>query len=345
MFTHRTMQTLGMVLGLGAAILFSTPSPGAATEPHVKPKPMPTPTTPPVPTPPPPVKPAPAVPELPGPNSLGGTADPVGLIGSAAVIPFWAAPPYISVFELTSLGENPDMHVFFFTASCQRVFSLPFAMTAHDAAIAFSDELFLNFNGVAAFAKSVDNISPIALDSPITLRVHRIDLFTDSIAVVDPIAARHAEDPLRTWNPLRSGASTITVPDPPGGTNKETVLWVVCPRSNVVTDLGGGIPPMPAGPELIRARAYDLDERPLLDFQFTCQCLTKVEARNLHPLFLSEPKYVEFVTYLSDRPIANPPSFVMYREIRVQGAFESFGRAPGMSAATLLSGEPVPLAR
>jgi hypothetical protein len=328
MYMHRTLRALSVGLGLGAAILLGTPSPGAATDP------------------PPVVKPTvPEVPVLPPPNSVGGTADPVGLIAKAAVIPFWAAPPHLSAFELTSLGPNPDMHVFFFSASCQRVFSLPFRMTAHDAAIAFSDELFLSFNGVAAFARSVDDITPIALESAITLRLHRVDLLTDSIAVVDPIGGAHAEDLSRTWNPLRSGASTITFPDPPGGINKETVLWVVCPRNNVVTDLGGGIPPMPAGPDLIRARAYDLDEHPLLDFQFACQCLTKVEARNLHPLFLSEPKFVEFLTYLSPTPIANPPAFVMYREIRVGGVFESFGRAPGMSAATLLSGQPVPLAR
>jgi len=270
------------------------------------------------------------------------TGDPLSLIASAAVIPFWAAGSFITVLELTSLGENPDMHAFFFNAACQRVFSIPFRMSAHDAAIAATDELGLTFNGLVAFTKSVDNITPIALDSPITLRAHRVDFAFDDISVVDPISARVAEDPTRTWNPLRSAATTITFPNNPPFSH--TRWWVVCPGGNIVIDLGGGIPAFPVGANLIRFRAYDLDEHPVFDQQFNCNCLTEIVPGNLNALFNDEARYVEMVTYVAAVPLENPPSFVLYRELRFGpfGGFtgEDFGRAPGMAAATLITGVP-----
>lgn len=275
------------------------------------------------------------------------TGDPLGLIASAAIIPFWAAGSFLTVFELTSLGENPDMHAFFFAANCSRVFSIPFRMSAHDAAIVGSDELHLTFNGLVAFTKSVDNISPIALDHPITLRAHRVDFAFDDVSVVDPISAANAEDLTRTWNPLRSAATTITFPNAPPFT--ATRWWVVCLRNDVAVDLGGGIPPLPAGANLIRFRAYDLDENPVFDQQFNCNCLTEVVPGALNALFNAEARYVEMVTYVADKPIDKPPAFVLYRELRFGpfGGFfgEDFGRAPGMSAATLISGTPFQLAR
>jgi hypothetical protein len=274
------------------------------------------------------------------PAAHAQTADPVGLIASAAIMPFWATGAHLTVFELTSLGENPAMHAFFFDANCRRVFSLPFAMTAHDASIAFSTEFGLNFNGLVAIAGSENNISPSPLEAPITLRGHRVDLVNDALSVIDPIGAVAAEDPTRLWNPLRSGASTVTVPS--------STLWhFVCPQSNshLRADLFG-IPPLPPAPDLIRMRVFDLDENPLLDIQVSCGCLTTVVVDQLHPIFDQDNRYVEMVATLSERPIANAPAFVMYRQVNFDvGGFkaEEFARAPGIGAATLLSGVAVPI--
>jgi hypothetical protein len=280
-------------------------------------------------------------------NCCGGTADPVQLIASAGIQPFWGASPFITIFEITSLGENPGMHVFFFNASCQRVFSIPFRMTAHDVTIADTDELFAKFNGLAVFSKSSNAISAEALESPITLRGHRVDFLFDVINVVDPIQGRHAENLNVTWSPLRSGATTVTFPD--AHPFSSTRWWVVCPQGNLPVDLTSGIPSLPPAPSLIRFRAFDLDENPIFDQQFTCNCLTEVKPGDLNPGFFAAPRFVEMVTYLSETPIANPPAFVLYRQLRFGpiGGFhgEDFGRAPGMSAATILSGEAVQLAR
>jgi hypothetical protein len=272
------------------------------------------------------------------------TADPVGLIASAAIMPFWASGPLITVFEITSLGDNPNMHAFFFNANCQRVFSLPFGMTPHDAAIVFSAEFGLNFNGLVAITASENNISPTPLESPITLRGHRVDLIDDALSVIDPIGAVAAEDPTRTWNPLRSGASTITVPS-------STIWWFVCPQNNthLKADVGlpaFGFPAMPPAPDLIRMRVFDLDEEPLLDIQVTCTCLTRVQVDQLHPVFDQDNRYVELVATISETPIANPPAFVLYREVNFSGGgfvAEDFGRAPGIGAATLLTGVAIPV--
>jgi hypothetical protein len=58
---------------------------------------------------------------------------------------------------------------------------------------------------------------------------------------------------------------------------------------------------------------------------------------------------VSYIPGPGEEPLANPPSFVLYRELLMgpHGGFhgEDFGRAPGMSAPTLFTGTPVPLAR
>jgi hypothetical protein len=271
--------------------------------------------------------------------------DPVALIASAAIMPFWASGGTFTVFELTSLADNDEMHAFFFNAQCNRVFSMPFRMSEHDALVVFSDELGLDFNGLLAVARSTNNITAIPLQSAITARSHRVSIVADTIGIADAIGATQAEDTTKIWNPLRSAASTITFPG-----LLTTRWWFVCPTSHVVADLGEGIPQLPPGANLIRFRVYDLDESPLFDAQLNCSCLTEINPAALAPFaFLFESRYVEMVTYVSATPLQNPPSFVMYRQLRftAPGGFaeDDFGRAPGMSAATLFSGVPQQLAR
>jgi hypothetical protein len=272
------------------------------------------------------------------------TGDPVGLIASAAIMPFWSTGGYFTVFELTSLADNSDMHAFFFNAACNRVFSIPFRMSEHDALVFFGDEVGLDFDGLLAVAKSTNNVTAESLSSPITARSHRVNILADTIGVVDAIGAANAEDVSRTWNPLRSAASTITFPD------NATTWWFVCPQSHVTVDVVTDIPKFPAAASLIRFRVYDLDETPLFDGQLTCTCLTKVVPAALYPFaFALESRYVELATYVSAKPIKDPPAFVLYRQLRFDapGGFheDDFGRAPGMSAATLFSGIPYQLER
>lgn len=278
------------------------------------------------------------------PQAEAQTGDPVTLIASAAILPFWATAGNFTVFELTSLSDNTEMHAFFFNASCNRVFSMPFAMSEHDALVVFSDELGLDFNGLMAVARSSNNITAIGLQSPITARSHKVNIAADTIGIADAIGARVAEDQTRIWNPLRSAASTITFP------GDQTRWWFVCPSNHVVVDLGGGIPSLPPGPALIRFRAYDLDEEPLFDGQLTCSCLTEINPTVLYPfMFGTQARYVEMVTYVSTTPMENPPSFVLYRQLKftAPGGFneDDLARAPGMSAATLFTGTPVQGAR
>jgi hypothetical protein len=193
-------------------------------------------------------------------------------------------------------------------------------------------------------AKSTNNITAEALDSAITARAHKVNILADTIGVVDAIGAANAEDLSRTWNPLRSAATTITFP------HDATSWWFLCPQSHVPLDVQEKLPPFPASASLIRFRVYDLDESPLFDGQLVCRCLTEVKPEQLYPFaFAFESRYVELVTYVNDTPIKNPPAFVMYRQLRFQapGGFQEddFGRAPGMSAATLFSGTPYQLER
>lgn len=277
----------------------------------------------------------------------GQTADPVQLIASAAIVPFFSGGSVFTVFEVYSLGENPDMHAFFFDANCNRVFSLPFRMSAHDVVISDTIETGANFNGLLALTKSENSITAEALQSAITVRAHRADLLADTLWTVDPIGAAHAEDPTRTWNPLRSAAQTVTFPDI-AAIGQTTRWWFICPRNHVTVDVGPGIPPFPPGPTQLRARAYDLDEEPIFDFQVNCSCLTEVAPNSLFPVLFSQARLVELVSYVNEQPIANPPAFVGYRVLKFSvGTFteDSFGRMPGMSAATVLSGAPFQNAR
>lgn len=271
--------------------------------------------------------------------------DPLALVASAAIQPFFSGGGIFTVFELFSLGENPAAHVFFFNASCNRIISRPFRMSAHDVLIRDTIDLGLSFNGLMAVAKSSNGITAEALEAPITIRAHRVDVAGDRLWTIDPIGAATAELTTQTWNPLRSAAQTVTFPDA-GGVS--TRWWLVCPRNDVVVDIGPGIPPLPPGANLIRALVYDLDEEPVLDVQFTCQCLTEILPNTLDPATFKDPRLVEMFTYLALQPVTNPPSFTGYRLISfTAGGFTAdlFSRMSQMSAATLLTEVPFQGAR
>jgi hypothetical protein len=205
-------------------------------------------------------------------------ADPLGLIASGAIAPFWGSAPSSpagagvnrSFIEVASpVGENGFLHFIFFDTLCNRVLSIPVPQTVNDVDIievsslpGTIDPSRLNIDGIFAVGTSVDGqfLSAIPdgtdLDenifgagSPITLRVHWFNVANDFARVVDPISITNAEAkapvilptvvaPL-TWNAMRTGHTFFV---PRQSTLFNTNLWFVCPSVDVVGNTNNSTP-------------------------------------------------------------------------------------------------------
>jgi hypothetical protein len=78
-----------------------------------------------------------------------GTGDPLGLIASGAIQPFFALGANIAVIEVTSpVGNNFDLHGIFFDANCVQDFSIPIPVSENDVEIFSAKTAFgVNYNG------------------------------------------------------------------------------------------------------------------------------------------------------------------------------------------------------
>jgi len=132
-------------------------------------------------------------------------ADPLSLAASGVLLPFFSDPAagFVSVLEVVSpvvpttqgfgtpheFDFNNPIHAVFFRETCVRDGSISDLETAKQAKAFISNALplGLNFNGLAAIARSEQGNDLVPLDFPIFTRTHWIDAKTGRLREVEPI--------------------------------------------------------------------------------------------------------------------------------------------------------------
>jgi hypothetical protein len=296
-----------------------------------------------------------------------GTGDPLSLISSAVIQPFWSLAADNTLIEVTSPLDDNALHVVYFDSTCARLFSAP-KFVSHKGAIAFSPDVDgVNVAGLAVIGRSVGgqfNPLPIPDADGIHVRGHWFNFAADFVRLVDPIAVKSAES-AQTYSPLRSAASFGA---PVDTSPFSTFLYLICPGPLVVPFAGGPAPAlasppfpappliawMPAQPGLIFGVLYDDDEDVLIDFRLPCNCSSMFQlSTDISPLYGNPANFLgEFVSYTelftynvvgtSPPPAvtANPLTFTGYRAITIStdggiwpgGSADDFGRLANGSA-------------
>jgi hypothetical protein len=231
-------------------------------------------------------------------QSNNGTADPVGLISSAVIQPFWSVGADFTLIELSSpVFFNNDagyLHVVFFTATCTRILSVNVPITINGFAIIDSDLVGVvpGVNGLAVVAGTTDgfNLVPIPqrpffppdflFAGPLHSRGHWVSFANDHINTVDPIAVGSPETSItapplnqQTWSALRSGA---TFSNPQNTAAVATTIFLVCPTPIIsFLPTSAGFPPAPPLTSTLRWVIYN-NEKVVVDTFVNCSCLTAV---------------------------------------------------------------------
>jgi len=285
-----------------------------------------------------------------------GTGDPLGLIASAAIQPFWSSGANFTVIELTSpVNDNLNLHAIFFDATCARDQSIPLPVTRNGLLLFTPDDIGIAYNGLAAIARTPNDISmsPIPLDAPIHVRGHWVNFANDHIRVIDPISVAAAESlPQQTYNALRSGADFTS---PLEGSTFSTTIFLVCPSSTVtgVLPVSEGFPAAPriafgttGASSGIVGVIYDDDENPLRNIQVPCVCITPLPLLNINSVYgnanATGPSGL-FYTELFTLPGTElpPAAFTGYRSIVVSdplwpaGSGDKFNRLNNASSQGL----------
>ena len=230
--------------------------------------------------------------------ALAQTADPLGLIGAGALIPYVGSGTptgAMSQILLSTPVGSTDVFMFFFDSTCTRggpAVSIP--MTANDVALIRIDNIGAGIptTGLVAIATpSVSGFTLEPLSNPIHARVLWINPAKDYIRVLEPIAIQHAEalDTSQVWNPLRTAASFYAEPE---SATSLSALVVICPTKSVTADT---FPP-PVFPKLLpkpvasgstplSLRVYDDDESLLRVIDTTCGCLSQIPLKTLDPIY------------------------------------------------------------
>jgi hypothetical protein len=216
-----------------------------------------------------------------------GSADPLGLIASAVIQPFWSSGPQFTLVELTSpVFFNFDLHGVFYSAACLRSISFPRPLTINDIEVFAPEDYGIDFNGLLVLALSSNdfNLSPIPISptfsgSPLHSRGHWVNFLNDHIRVIDPIAVTSAETtgPIQTYSPLRSAASFTNPQESLLVAGADTTIFLICPRADVYSaelGIGGpGFPPPPPSAFSVIWVIYDNEEF-VHDVVLPCFCLT-----------------------------------------------------------------------
>jgi hypothetical protein len=287
-----------------------------------------------------------------------GTGDPLGLIASAAIQPFFSVGPDNTLIEVDSPLDDNLLHVVYFDSTCARLVSRPKFVSRKGSIIWLVDEDLAglgppgNVNGLAVIARTTDNIfaTPIPDNSAIHVRGHWFNLGQDFVRIVDTIAVSSAETGVtvaadkQTYSALRSAASFEAPQDIPPFT---TTIHLICPTSNVYSDSGITVargfpaPPISAstGPNALLGFVYDDDENFIFDFFQNCFCSTMVQLSSISGLYGAQSPsfltYTELVTYnvvgaATPPAVATDPAllrvFTGYRAINVIGVFDGFAR-------------------
>jgi hypothetical protein len=290
-----------------------------------------------------------------------GTADPLGLISSGGIVPYFGALGNLSFLEVASpVGDNSSLtrpfHLIFFDATCIRGDSVDLELTTNDLAVLDLGAIE-PVNGLVAFAGSDDGINLLPLNAPVHVRVFWANLLQDFVRILEPISAINPEaSPLQTWNPLRSGATFFAPADGPDFT---TTLYFVCPDSNVI-DTGappqtGGVFPTTSGfpahveaiaGTIIQGRVYDDEEDFLRDISTACDCLSVVPVSTISTVY-ADTAQAPLGTYteLLGGSVSVPASFTGYRLIDTSIGVEVFGRLSNANRFSITDGVVNPVAR
>jgi hypothetical protein len=282
-----------------------------------------------------------------------GTGDPLGLIASGAIQPFWAADPDSTLIEVTSPLDDNDLHVIYFNASCTRLISRSKSISRKGAIVISADADIVGLGpagqtpGLAVIASTQVGLEllPIPNAGSIHVRGFWINAAADFVRVVDPIAVSSPDSlPVagrQTYSPLRSAASFGA---PQDVAPFSTFIFLICPNTTVYNTLpvAFGFPAPPVVATSVFGFLYDDDENFLLDFTLACNCLSMYQLSTISPLYgtlsPSGLTYTELVTYNTspgfpapvcpnpDVVACNPPAFTGYRAISVIGALDGFGR-------------------
>jgi len=226
-----------------------------------------------------------------------GTADPLGLISSAVIQPYWSAGADFTLVELSSpvfFNNDSGLHLVFFNANCARLVSRPVPLTING--IALIDSYLLGVpagNGLIAIANTQNGFDLVPIpqfpfsalsvptfqfSGPLHSRGHWVSFANDHINVVDPIAVGSPETlitapPLnqQTYSPLRSAA---TFTNPQNSATKLTTIFLICPGPVVAfLPASAGFPAPPPLTNAIRVVIYN-NEEVELDTFINCACLS-----------------------------------------------------------------------
>jgi hypothetical protein len=288
-----------------------------------------------------------------------GTGDPLGLIASAAIQPFFAAGPDNTLIEVDSPLNDNDLHVVYFNSFCNRLISLPKFVSRKGVIVFSTDDDLANFpgpppgpvQGLAVIGRSQNfgSIGPIPASAAIHVRGYWLNLLQDFVRAVDPIAVDSAETGVtvaadkQTYSPLRSAASFVA---PQDRAPFLTTIHVVCPARTIYDEISfapAGFPTWTPGVQsgqVLLGFVYDDEENFILDFFINCTCNNMFQLATISGVFSDAPRgnptYTELVTYNqvgqavpvcpSANPACNPPVFTGYRAVAVIGVLDSFGR-------------------
>ena len=279
-----------------------------------------------------------------------GTGDPLGLIASAAIQPFFSTGPDDTLIEVTSPLDDNQLHVIYFNAACNRLISRP-KFVSRKGAIVFSPDVDLaglgpagNVNGLAVIGRTVNSVTliPIPAQAAIHVRGYWINTLQDFVRVVDTIAVDSAETGVaiaadkQTYSPLRSAGSFVGPSDV--GPFVSTI-HLICPTQTVYQEAGLFPPVFPQAPvsaSTLFGFLYDDSENFILDYFLPCTCSAMFQLASISSLYAAQAPsfltYTELVTYsvngLAAPPAIalNPPAFTGYRAVTVVGVLDSLGR-------------------
>jgi hypothetical protein len=297
--------------------------------------------------------------------AMAQTADPLGLISSGAVLPYFGsngstafgsstnasteplAPGSLSFLEVAApVFGNLQFHMFFFGANCARgPESVGLPLTTNDVQL-FRLDYTNSLNPVDGLvtAANVDQsgfaLVPISALTPVHMRVLWVNAGQDYMRTLEPIAITNAEALTINghWSPLRTGATFYA---PLEGNGIGTTIYFICPKATIASgstsafpsDLFPELTPAPVAIDTttpLRLRVYDDEEGFLRDLQSSCDCLTVKSVTALSPVY-SDSSVAPFGTYTEVEGGDNlggakdTLSFTGYRAIRVTGAGSSIG--------------------
>jgi hypothetical protein len=240
-------------------------------------------------------------------------ADPLGLIASGAVLPYFGSgtgaidPGSISFLEVYAPVGGTNFHMFFFDATCTKGGdSVGLPLTPNDVEIIPIAPPFVSaatpIDGLITAAE-VDGsgflLEPLV--NPVHARVLWINVGANMFRTLEPIAIVHhelgASDPF-LWNPLRSAATFFA----PFVSGISTQLYLICPNDNITSTKSsaafraqpnGLFPPLlptaqlGSTPTPLRLRVYDDEEGFLRDVPSTCNCLTRRDVTAISNIYAS----------------------------------------------------------